>query len=128
MAHGLKVYSSDWVDFGFGDVGDFFKMEKTFPNLITNPPYSPPPLAQRFVEHALECATKKVAMLLRLDFLESQERRHFFENSPLSVVYVFSQRISLYPAGAENRGHGSVAYAWYVWDFDFHGEPRIRWF
>jgi hypothetical protein len=127
LEHGLKIYSSDLIDRGFGDeVGDFFQMEKTFPNIITNPPYSPPPLAQRFVEHALECATKKVAMLLRLDFLESQERKEFLENSPLSTVYVFSWRISFYP-GVENRGHSPTAYAWYIWDFDFHGEPRIRW-
>lgn len=65
---------------------NFLKSKKKVDNIITNPPYS---LAKEFIEHALECADKKVAMLLKLVFLEGIGRYELFQNTPLKTVYVF---------------------------------------
>ena len=50
-------------------------------DIITNPPYK---YAKEFVEKALEVIPKgnKVAMFLKLQFLEGKARRKMFETSP----------------------------------------------
>ena len=71
----------------------------------------------------------KVAMLLRLKFLESMQRRPLFQETPLKHVYVFSDRVTMYPGDEPNRGNGSgiEAYAWYVWEQGYKGTPQIDW-
>ena len=61
-------------------------------DIITNPPYK---IAKEFVEHALEVITEghKVAMFLKLTFLESKKRRELFEKYPPKVIYVSSSRL-----------------------------------
>lgn len=122
---GYTVASSDLIDRGFGKVQDFFAItEATISNVVTNPPYS---LAQPFVETALKFATKKVAMLLQLSFLEGQKRNAWLQSSPLRTVHVFSNRVSLYKGGdSRNRG-GKVAYAWFVWEQGYSQCPEIKW-
>ena len=95
-----------------------------FSNVITNPPFS---LALEFAEKALKITTRKVALLLRIQFLESQKRRPFLESSPLARIYVFSSRLSMYPEGVENRGDGTQCFSWYVWEHGYTGEPVVRW-
>jgi len=94
--------------------------------IITNPPYR---LAFDFAKHALKIAKYKVALLLRLTFLESAKRYKFFQESPLSTVYVFSSRVTMYPAGTEKpKNTGTAAYAWFVWDLDIpNRKPVIQW-
>jgi predicted RNA methylase len=103
-----------------------FHQDGAFENVITNPPFS---LALPFAERALEVARKKVALLLRIQFLEGQKRKAFLQGSPLETVYVFSKRISMYPEGQENKGGGTQCFAWFVWNKNRHpGDyPRIRW-
>lgn len=124
---GCKVYSSDLHDRGYGDGGvNFLKTKKRFDNIITNPPFHS---AQEFAEHALRRADKKVALLLRLAFLESAHRaRTIFEDSPPTRVWIFSERITFYMAGAQRRGSGTTAYAWFVWDKREEDAPtRVKW-
>lgn len=82
-AHGHKVFSTDLIDRGYGIGGiDFLKWESEFQgDIITNPPYK---YALEFVEKALEVIPEghKVAMFLKLQFLEGKARRKFFEKSP----------------------------------------------
>jgi len=75
---------------------DFFKCKKNVPNIITNPPFK---YAQQFIEHAKLNATEKIAMILKLSFLESVKRYEFFQDKsfPLKVVYVFCKRVQMYP-------------------------------
>lgn len=109
---------------------DFFTATRVADNVITNPPFS---IAQEFVEEALRKAKCKVAFLMRLQFLEGKKRYHFFQESPPTYVYVFSERLSLYPEGHPDAGEfakgGTMAYAWYVWDKRMAvGEPSsILW-
>lgn len=111
----------------FGEKGKdiFTYSDNMFDNIITNPPYK---YAQEIVEKSLRIAKKKVAMILKLCFLESERRRNMFLNSPLKTVYVFCKRVQMYPEGIEKpKNSGTIAYAWYVWDKSYQGKPMIDW-
>lgn len=102
---------------------------KHFDNVITNPPFS---LAKEFINTALEIANDKVIMLLKIQFLESQERKAFLQNSPLKYVYVFSDRVSILNNGEETDENGKkwsslMCFAWFIWEKGYEGEPVVRW-
>lgn len=70
----------------------------------------------------------KVAMFLKILFLEGQKRRKFFEQHPPKYVYVASGRLSCAKnADFEKYPSSAVCYAWFVWEKGFKGEPVIRW-
>lgn len=129
---GHKVWSTDLIDRGYGKQLDFLKTIGTFNlDIITNPPYK---YATEFVEHALEIVEDgcKVAMFLKLQFLEGKKRKTLFEKYPPKTVYVSSSRL-LCAKNAEfekmREGGGSaVAYAWFVWEKGYKGDTKIRWF
>lgn len=125
--HGYEVYSTDLVDRGYGQARVDFLMEcQTCDNIITNPPFK---LALPFVKHALALTTGKVAMLVRLAWLEGIERREMFETTPLARVWVFSKRLTMVRGGDESlRGGGSMtAFAWLVWEHGYEGKPTLGW-
>ena len=73
-------------------------------------------------------AGHKVAMFLKLTFLEGQKRKKLFSKYPPRYVYVFSKRVNCAKNGEfEKYGNNAVAYAWFVWEKGFCGEPVIRW-
>lgn len=122
---GCPVRSSDLYDRGFGTVGiDFLTTNIVSDNVVTNPPYN---CAEGFVASGLKSARKKFALLLRLAFLEGANRANtiFFKHPP-SRVWVFSERITFYPAGAIRAGTGTTAYAWFVWDKNAQGS-ELKW-
>lgn len=124
---GLPVEASDLYDRGFGKSGvDFLALSHTVENIITNPPYNS---AEGFVEAGLRQSTKKLCLLLRLAFLEGANRqRNIFQNMPPARVWVFSERITFYPAGAVVKGSGTTAYAWFVWDVESRPrETSLKW-
>jgi hypothetical protein len=125
--YGNRVVSSDLFDRGFGESGiDFIKAHRRVPNVVTNPPYNS---AEAFVHSGLQKAERKFALLLRLAFLEGANRqRTIFSRSPPSRVWIFSERITFYPANAVKKGSGTTAYAWFVWDKDAPGQTELRWF
>jgi hypothetical protein len=122
-----NVSSSDLYDRGYGEVGvDFLAPNRRAVNIVTNPPYNS---AEGFVRSGLNSADRKFALLLRLAFLEGGNRqRTIFSVSPPSRVWVFSERITFYPANAERKGSGTTAYAWFVWDKDAPSGTELRWF
>jgi hypothetical protein len=124
---GCRVVSSDLYQRGFGDAGiDFLDNSRKSDNIITNPPYN---CAEGFVAAGLLKARRKFALLLRLAFLEGANRANtIFMRHPPNRVWVFSERITFYPAGAEVKGSGTTAYAWFVWDKDAGGSTDLRWF
>lgn len=121
-----RTFSSDLYDRGYGEAGmDFLQAKRSFDNIVTNPPYN---AAEGFVRKGLELANRKFALLLRLAFLEGANRqRTIFEEAPPARVWVFSERITFYPAGAEVKGSGTTAYAWFVWDKDAPGKTELKW-
>lgn len=124
---GNKVISTDLFDRGYGEgKHDFLDSWRRAPNIVTNPPYN---AAEGFVSTGLERAGRKFALLLRLAFLEGANRqRTIFTDAPPSRVWVFSERITFYPAGAVQKGTGTTAYAWFVWDKDSIGGTELKWF
>lgn len=129
-SYGYDVKSTDLIfrGYGEGDV-DFLAFDGEYDgDIVTNPPYSK---AKEFVEKALSVVTDghKVAMLLRLQFLETKSRRELFERFPPKYVYVSSSRIQCAKNGDfKGTGSSAVAYAWFVWEKGFGGETTVRWF
>lgn len=123
---GCRVTSSDLFNRGFGETGlDFLGSDRKATNIVTNPPYN---CAEGFVASGVKNAKKKFALLLRLAFLEGANRANtIFSKCPPSRVWVFSERITFYPAGAVQQGSGTTAYAWFVWDKDAGG-TELKWF
>ena len=124
--HNYWVIASDVVDRGYGGVKDFFSHTKKISiDIITNPPYNQ---AQQFVEHALEIANDgvKIAMFLKLTFLEGQGRRELFKKYPPRTVYVSSGRLQCGKNGVF-EGSSAVAYAWFVWEKGNYGDTKIKW-
>jgi hypothetical protein len=124
---GQPVRSSDLYDRGFGESGvDFLSARPAADNIVTNPPYN---CAEGFVASGVRHANRKLALLLRLTFLEGANRaRTIFKITPPSRVWVFSERITFYPSGVEPKGSGTTAYAWFVWDKDAPGSTELKWF
>ena len=123
---GYKVTSTDLNSHGYGVSGVDFLTSWDCPryDIVTNPPFK---LAQEFAEHALNVAGAKVALLCRLAFLEGQRRKTFFKAHPPRRVWVFSWRVSMWRRG-EVTGKGKMmAYAWYVWERGYRGEPMLGW-
>ena len=130
--HGHFVYSTDLIDRGYGYGGkDFLQITvKNTLDIITNPPYK---YAKEFVEHALDISEDgtKVAMFLKVQFLEGKERKKLFEKYPPKVIYVASGRLLCAKNGEFQRmkegGGSAVAYAWFVWEKGYNGSPIVKW-
>ena len=127
--HGYRVRSSDIVNRGYGDVADFLALDNIqwHGDIVTNPPYK---YAQDFVEKALQIINEgnKVAMFLKLTFLEGKSRKELFKNTPPIRVWVSSSRLKCALNGRFDDMKGSAtAYAWYVWEKGFKGDPIIKW-
>lgn len=130
---GYIVRSTDLIDRGYGEGGiDFLLCQDHFNgDIITNPPYK---YAQKFIEHALSLVQNdnRVAMFLKLTFLEGINRRKMFDELPPEYIYVSSSRIQCAKNGDfelyEKSGGTAIAYAWFIWRKGFMGEPKVRWF
>lgn len=126
---GYIVKSTDLIDRGYGETGiDFLGMDNTqwVGDIITNPPYK---FAQEFIEKSLRIIPEgnKVAMFLKVQFLEGKSRRKLFQRNPPKTVYVSSSRILCAKNGVFEGG-SAVAYAWYVWEKGFKGTTSLKWF
>lgn len=131
-SNGYHVISTDLIDRGYGTGGiDFLTQTENWggncSDIVTNPPYK---LALEFAQHALEIVEEgnKVAMFLKLTFLEGQKRKQFFLKYPPKRIYVFSKRITCAMNGEfENYPSSAIAYAWFVWEKGYKGKPTIDW-
>lgn len=128
--NGFDVYCSDLIDRGYEgtQIIDFLETEKVFNgDIITNPPYK---LAMDFIKTALDKVTvgNKVAMFLKLQFLEGKSRKKFFQENPPKVIYVSSGRIKCAKNGEfEKYPSSAIAYAWFVWEKGNKDNPIIKW-
>lgn len=131
--NGYEVYATDIVDRGYPDMEkcvDFFQATIAPLDIITNPPYK---YAKEFVEHALKIADDgcKIAMFLKLTFLESKSRKALFEKYPPKRIWVCSERVQCAKNGdfeTYKQGVGTaVAYAWYIWEKGYKGETTVGW-
>ena len=127
---GYEVISRDMADRGYGEVADFLAEENRWfdGNIVTNPPYK---FAREFVEKALSIIPegKKVAMFLKLTFLEGKARKALFRLQPPCRVWVSSSRLKCAMNGDFSLTNGgAIAYAWFVWEKGYKGDTIVRWF
>ena len=122
---GLRVVPSDLHDYGCGSSGiDARQLEPPVANIVTNPPYT---LAAEMLLHFIAIYSRKIALLLRLSFLESKKRYPLFQAHPPTRVYVFPERLSMAAHGEVVRGGGTISYGWFLWEKGAVGETALRW-
>lgn len=109
----------------YGEKGvDFLKTYHSVDFIITNPPFR---LILPFMEHAIECAKKKIALFGRIQLLESKKRYYFFRHYPPIRVYVFSSRVSCLPQSTKERKGRVMCFAWFIWKIGYTGKPSLDW-
>ena len=126
------MLSTDLVYRGYGEKKSHDFLYDAPPNdfdgdIITNPPFK---YAFEFVQRALNIVKSghKVAMFLRIQFLEGKSRKQFFIENPPKVVYVSSSRLVCAKNGDFYPGLGSaIAFAWFVWEKGYKGNTIIKW-
>ena len=134
--HGYNVYGTDIVNRGWraAQYYDFLNMEnneiimsKWHGDIITNPPYK---YAKYFIQNAIKVIDEgnKIAMFLKLTFLEGQARKQLFNKYPPKTIYVYSKRALCAKNGKfEKYPSSAIAYAWFIWEKGFKGNPIIKW-
>ena len=128
---GKTVYSTDLINRGYGIGGfDFLKAaENTHGDIITNPPYK---VTMEFIEKALTISGEgtKIAMFLKLTFLEGKRRKPFFQTNPPQKIHIFSSRAVVAKSGdftAAQINENAIAYAWFVWEKGYKGNTVVDW-
>ena len=130
------VVAGDVFDYGRGyPVADFLGQEWAAPPtqrladyrpdwIFTNPPFN---AAEQFVHLGLQRATRGVAILARLQFLEGGGRyRRLFGPTPPTVIAQFVDRAPMVRGRWDPEAGTATAYAWFIWS-KLH-EPRpFRW-
>lgn len=134
-AAGHTVYATDLVERGCADsesrVDFLFEQAPAFHvgAIVTNPPYA---LAKPFVAHAITLSIPKVAMLLRLAFLEGSGRSSILDGGLLARVHIFRNRLPrMHRHGwTGKQTSSSIAFAWFVWELGWNRPAelhRISW-
>lgn len=130
-----KIIGVDIVDRGYPNtiISDFLKYQtdERFDNIVTNPPYS---LGKEFVEKGMELLKPngKMAMFLKVQFLEGKKRVDMFKQFPPRYIYVFTKRMATWNNGQPLDANGkrwatTMCHAWFVWEKGYMGEPVVRW-
>ena len=124
-----SVFATDVHDWGYGDIRDFdFTMARreNAPGeidwIITNPPFV---RALEFVQRGFEIARCGVAMLLRLQWIESEGRYDtvFGPDAPYApdLICPFSERVPMIEGVWDPEASTASAYAWFV----FRPQDRV---
>lgn len=133
IQHGYNVKCSDIIKrCEYAETLDFLTTDVKYDgDVVTNPPYK---FAKEFIEKAIEVVNdgNKVAMFLKIQFLEGKARKQLFAKYPPKTIYVSSSRL-LCAKNADFKGMiagggSAVAYAWFVWEKGFKGKTTIEWF
>ena len=96
-------------------------------DIVTNPPYK---YAMEFAQKGLEVLHDgcKLALFLKLTFLEGKGRKNFFSDNPPETVYVSSSRLKCAANGDfDSVKSSAAAYAWFVWTKGVKTLPVIKW-
>lgn len=127
-----KTVSSDLVDRGYGSVIDFLESDYTnFNTVITNPPFN---LFTEFLAKSLSVSNRYVVLFGKLQALEGRKRATYIQSTPLKYIYVFKSRqqplrngSGIDPLSGKKWASSTMAFAWFIWDKKYTGEPIVRW-
>ena len=130
-----EVTNTDLVQRGYADYTiDFLNNDFSdgqFRTVITNPPFN---LFTEFVEEALRVSSSKVIMFGKLQALEGNKRATYLQTTPLKYVYVFKSRqqplrngSDIDPLTNKKWASSTMAFAWFVWEKGYEGNPQIKW-
>jgi hypothetical protein len=109
---------------------DFLEEKRTFPELITNPPFS---LSLEFILKCKEVATSRFSLLMPIDYLHGAERyRRVFsvkDGFRLAWIHVFTRRAMMSDKIRSDECYetGMITWAWYTWLRFGNEDPRIQW-
>jgi len=117
----LQVLNEKGLKCEEGDISrgyDFLKETRTFPSILTNPPFSK---AREFILKGQEIARVRMGLLLPLDYLHGIRRFEIFNlpsTFPLVRIYVFARRPLLRDTLREDGKYetGMITYAWFIWE------------
>ena len=136
QARGLTVTATDLYDWGFGLVGVDFLAMAYAPvyqaggdfTVFMNPPFSK---ACEFVEHAFALGARKVVCFQRFAWYESVVRREFWDDMPLSRIWLCGNRASCWRVdiSEEERkksGGSTTAHAWFIFEPGHVGNPIVK--
>jgi hypothetical protein len=125
---GHRVIASDLADYCSPDqdhAGRDFLLERRAPDgvemIVTNPPFK---LAAQFAAHALSLCPR-VAMLLRLSFLESGNEKTKAGRARLFALDGGHLARVHRDGWTGNRVSNPTAFAWFVWERGYTGKPEI---
>ena len=123
---------------------DFLKDNRIHDNIISNPPYGK--ITDDLIIHAKKHTKRKIALLLRTNYLSGTGRlnKGVFDN--LEKVYIFSRMPELSPFTKKKDSDGStvkilnpirsdgkyktgmIVYAWMIWNMKKRSKnPTIKW-
>lgn len=123
---GYKVKATDLIYRGYGEQRsqDFLKAKKSFGNIVTNPPFE---IAEPFVAKALELYEGKLALILRLAWLEGIGRyERLWSTDPPARIWVPCKRYHYARNGVEDTPT-TIATCWFVWDREAKIKRQIGW-
>lgn len=126
---GYNVRCSDIVNRCDNEILDFLSEDNTKwdGDIITNPPFK---YALEFAKKGLEIIPEgnKLALFLKLQFLEGKTRKAFFTEYPPKFVYVSSSRLNCAKNGDFDKyKHSALSYCWFVWEKGYKGDTIIKW-
>lgn len=142
---GYKVVATDLYDHGYGKSGiDLFSYKDISNAVITNPPYG---MVDKSIIHLLNELKPgtKMALFLKLQFLEGKTRyNEIFSKGGLKAVYIYVNRVCCYKNderyqkdengnyildknGNKKKNQSAVAYARYIFEKGYTGDPIIKW-
>ena len=120
--YGYEVSSSDYKDYGFGNVKNFFDIKEAT-CIITNFPYKN---QVEFILHGLNISNRLIC-LTRTQFLAGANKQVIYKNKSLKFIYQYIKRIKVFPGNKPELARSMVDYCWLVFNHNYSGEPTFRW-
>ena len=128
---GCRITAYDIVDRGYPGtiVLDYLKVTQLPEGcmIVENTPFK---LTVEFLKHSLSLMKpgQYICSLQKIQFLEGQSRKNFFQENPPEFVFVFSKRTITYRNGdMEKYKSSALCYCWFIFRKGYKGDPRIKW-
>lgn len=132
---GHNVTGYDIIDRGWHDtiVADYLLVDR-LPEccnngcmIVENTPFKH---SVEFISHGMDLINDGdyICSLQKIQFLESERRKEFFEKYPPKYVCVFSKRTNTYRDGAMDKYKSStMCFAWFIFQKGYNGATLVKW-